>query len=82
MTYEVFVPAVGNAAGSFCSWKMTGPKVLIKSFLEQARSGRSIPSNMVKAYLPIIDMIDEIVVAGPAYINLLKSVSKRAKKQI
>ena len=56
--------------------------VLIKSFLEQARSGRSIPSNMVKAYLPIIDMIDEIVVAGPAYINLLKSVSKRAKKQI
>ena len=54
--------------------------LLIKSFLEHARAGRSIPSTMVKAYLPIIEMIDEIVASGPTYINLLKSIQKRAKR--
>ena len=54
--------------------------LLIKAFLEHARRGQSVPSNMVRAYLPIIELIDEIVVGGPTYINLLKSIQKRAKR--
>lgn len=54
--------------------------LLIKAFIDYARKGQSIPSNMVKAYMPIIKLIDDIVSGGPTYVNLLKSIHKRAKK--
>ena len=54
--------------------------LLIKAFLDYAKKGQSIPSNMIQAYMPIIQMVDQIVAGGPTYINLLKSIHKRAKK--
>lgn len=52
-----------------------------KKFLELAADGQSIPRDFVRAYLPIIEMIDDIVKGGPAFIQVLKSLQKRAKKQ-
>ena len=54
--------------------------MLTRKFLELARDGRGIPSPMVEAYLPIIELVDDLVKAGPAYIQQLRALHKRAKK--
>ena len=53
---------------------------LTKKFIEHAKSGRPVSSNMVQSYLPAIKMLDDIVKAGPSYIQLLRTLHKRAKK--
>ena len=67
---------------------VTGPElsyyrflVGARKFLELARSGNSIPSTFVKQYLPAIQLIDDIVKAGPGYVQMLRSLQKRAKKR-
>ena len=47
---------------------------------ELAEEGKGIPPQFVKAYAPIIEMIDDIVEAGPGAIQRLKQVHKAAKK--
>lgn len=54
--------------------------MLTKKFLELAKDGKPIPGQMVQAYMPAIEMIDDIVKAGPAYIQMLRAVQNRAKK--
>lgn len=51
----------------------------VAKFIENAKAGRSIVANFVQAYLPIIIMIDDIVKAGPAYVQQLKILHNRAK---
>ena len=62
---------------------LVGSKNLVgtKKFLELARSGNSIPSTFVKQYLPAIKVIDDIVKAGPGYVQMLRSLQKRAKQR-
>ena len=62
---------------------LVGSKNLVgtKKFLELARSGNSIPSTFVKQYLPAIKVIDDIVKAGPGYVQMLRSLQSRAKKR-
>ncbi|MEK9805511.1 MAG: hypothetical protein VW551_04365 [Euryarchaeota archaeon] len=52
-----------------------------KRFIEMAEEGKGIPSNFVKAYRPIVEMIDDIVESGPGGITLLKQLHKRVKKR-
>jgi len=54
----------------------------VGKFLQSARAGRSILANFTQSYLPIIIMIDDIVRAGPAYIEQLKQVHNRAKRDL
>jgi hypothetical protein len=54
----------------------------IGKFLQSARTGRTIMANFTQSYLPIIIMIDDIVRAGPSYIEQLKQVHKRAKRDL
>ena len=50
-------------------------------FVEMAEDGKSIPKNFVEAYLPIIEMIDDIIVdGGPQGIQLLRQLHKRLRK--
>jgi hypothetical protein len=42
--------------------------------------GLPIPSRFAQAYQPIMQIIDDIVKAGPGYVNLLKQVHNRAKR--
>ena len=53
--------------------------IMAKRFIDMARANKSIPSTAVRGYMPAITMIDDIVKAGPAYINLLRSIHNRAK---
>jgi hypothetical protein len=53
---------------------------LTKKFLEQARDGKAASANMVAAYLPAIKLLDDLVQAGPAFVQQLRALHKRAKK--
>lgn len=50
-------------------------------FVETAEEGRTPPNQFVKSYMPIIEMIDDIVNAGTAHITQLKELHKRAKRR-
>ena len=56
--------------------------IMAKRFIDMARANKSIPSTAVRGYMPAITMIDDIVKAGPAYINLLRSIHNRAKNSL
>jgi hypothetical protein len=56
--------------------------MLVKAFLELAAAGKPIPSQMVKAYLPAIKALDDVVRAGPSYISMFRSIQNRAKKTL
>lgn len=58
----------------------TDNMVMAKKFLELAKNGQSIPKQFVQAYLPAIQAIDDIVKAGPGYVQMLKQLQNRAKK--
>lgn len=51
-----------------------------KLFLELAKDGKNIPSAYVKGMQPAIEMLDDIVSAGPGFVQLLKVLHKRAQK--
>jgi len=53
---------------------------MTKKFLDQARNNNGVPNIMLQAYLPVIQMIDNIVKGGPGFIQQLKVLEKRAKK--
>ncbi len=53
---------------------------LTKKFLEAAKDGKAASALMVQAYLPAIEMINDIVQAGPAYVQQLRAVHKRTKR--
>lgn len=49
-------------------------------FLELAKEGKSIPSGFVQGMQPAIEMLDDIVSAGPGFVQMLKVLHKRAQK--
>lgn len=51
-----------------------------KRFLDFAKNGQSVSASMLQSYLPAIKMLDDIVQAGPAYVQNLRALHKRAKK--
>ena len=53
---------------------------MAKLFVEQAKQGKSTNGQMNKAYMPAVEMLDDIITAGPAYIQQLRALHKRAKK--
>jgi hypothetical protein len=54
---------------------------MTKQFIEHVKDGRSISAPMVKAYAPIIQMVDDIVQGGPGFINQLQVLRSRAQKR-
>ena len=63
---------------------LVGPEkiMLARQFLISALEGKTIPAPYVEAYLPIINMIDDIVQAGPSYIQNLRALHNRAKRSL
>ena len=51
-----------------------------KQILELAKDNKSIPANVVQAYIPAIATIDNIVKAGPGFVQMLRTLENRAKK--
>lgn len=80
----VSVPDVSSVSGRELALYrlLVGDKnlVLAKNFVERAKQGLSTSGPMNQSYLPVIKMIDDIVKGGPSYIQLLRSLHKRAKR--
>ena len=53
-----------------------------KKAAELITQGQSVPSQFARAYDPIVEMIDDIISAGPAHIQTLKMLHKRAKRDL
>lgn len=80
---KVSVPDISTDARDVSLYRyLVGVENLMKTknFLDLAKQGKSVPGQFVQGYVPAIKMIDDIVQAGPAYINLLRSLHQRAKK--
>jgi hypothetical protein len=54
--------------------------LLAKIYVDKIQAGKTAPPSIAKGYLPAVDMIHDIVKAGPSYVNLLKSLHNRAKR--
>jgi hypothetical protein len=52
-----------------------------RRFLQSAKNGQAASSSMIQGYLPAIKMLDDIVNAGPAYVQNLRTLHKRAKNR-
>ena len=79
---KVSIPDISTTGRDMLAYnKIVGTENLMmaKRFLELAKDGKSIPSNVVKAYLPAIALIDEIAKAGPGYVQMLRTLANRAK---
>jgi len=53
----------------------------VRLFLELAKEGKNIPATYVKGMQPAIEMLDDIVSAGPGFVQLLRVLHKRAQKR-
>ena len=79
---KVSVPDISTDARDISLYRyLVGVNNLMrtKNFLDLAKQGKSVPGQFVQGYIPAIKMVDDIVQAGPAYINLLRSLHLRAK---
>ncbi len=81
---KVSVPDIAVTGQDMLSYRyLVGTKNLMmtKKFLELAKDGKSIPSSVVQGYLPAIQVIDNIVKAGPGFAQQLRNLENRAKKE-
>ena len=44
--------------------------------------GLGIPPRFAQAYAPVMRIVNDIIKAGPGYVNLLKQVHNRAKRVV
>lgn len=54
----------------------------VAKFLQAGLNGKTIMAQFVDSYIPVMLMIDDIVKAGPAYIEQLKQLHRRAKRDL
>ena len=76
-------PDIASKPGDLALYRyLVGDKnlALTKKFLEAAKDGKAASGMMVQAYLPAIEMIDDIVQGGPAMVQQLRALHKRAKR--
>lgn len=53
---------------------------MTRRFLVHAKDGKAVSAQMLQAYLPAIEMVDDIVQGGPAFVQGLRALRQRAKK--
>ena len=50
--------------------------------IEMAKNKKSVPAMYIEAFIPLINLLDDIMRSGMANVQLLKNIDKRAKKQL
>lgn len=53
-----------------------------KRALDLYKKGKTVPPSMMDAFMPVIDMVDEIMASGMANVRMLQMIDKRAKKSL
>lgn len=80
--FDPSIPDTTVSAVDVTNYKLLMPistLPFIAKFLEGARAQKTIIGNFVAAYAPLIMMLDDIIQAGPAYIEQLRQLHNRAK---
>ena len=80
----VSTPDISTAPGDIALYRyLVGAKNIAqtKRFLDMAKDGKAVSAEMLKGYMPAIELLDDIVQAGPAYIQNLRALHQRAKKR-
>jgi len=81
---SVSIPDISTKQGDLALYRyLVGDKnlALTKKFLDSAKNNKAASASMVNAYLPAIEMLDDIVKAGPAFVQNLRTLHSRAKKR-
>ena len=47
--------------------------------LELAKNGKSVPANVLQAYMPAIIILDNIAKGGTGFVNALRALENRAQ---
>jgi len=79
---QISTPDITTGASELALYRLlvgTDNVMRTKRFLDLARAGNGIPPQFTQGYMPIIEMVDDIVKSGPMYVQLLKQIHKRAK---
>ena len=53
-----------------------------KRAMEMAKQGRAVPAVYMTSFIPLIDILDDIMRSGMANVQVLKNLDKRAKKAL
>lgn len=78
----ISVPDIQTDTGNIALYRYivgSGNLFQTKNFIEHALQQKTIPSSYVEGYLPIIKLVDDIVQAGPSFIQSLRVLHNRAK---
>ena len=79
---KVSIPDIAVTSQDMAGYlRLVGSKnlMLTKKFLELAKDGKSIPANILQAYIPAIIILDNIAKGGAGYVQALRALENRAK---
>ena len=79
---KVSIPDIAVTSQDMAGYlRLVGSKnlMLTKKFLELAKDGKSIPANILQAYIPAIIILDNIAKGGTGFVNALRALENRAK---
>ena len=79
---KVSIPDIAVTSQDMAGYlRLVGAKnlMLTKKFLELAKDGKSIPANILQAYIPAIIILDNIAKGGAGYVQALRALENRAK---
>lgn len=79
---KVSIPDIAVTSQDMAGYlRLVGSKnlMLTKKFLELAKDGKSIPANVLQAYIPAIVILDNIAKGGAGFVQALRALENRAK---
>jgi len=79
---KVSIPDIAVTGADMAGYlRLVGSKnlMLTKKFLELAKDGKSIPANVLQAYMPAIIILDNIAKGGTGFVNALRALENRAQ---
>ena len=79
---KVSIPDIAVTSQDMAGYlRLVGAKnlMLTKKFLELAKDGKSIPANVLQAYIPAIIILDNIAKGGAGFVQALRALENRAK---
>lgn len=80
----ISTPDISTAPGDIALYRyLVGAKNIAqtKRFLDMAKNGKAVSAEMLKGYMPAIELLDDIVKGGPAFVQNLRVLQQRAKKR-
>ena len=79
---KVSIPDIAVTSQDMAGYlRLVGSKnlMLTKKFLELAKDGKSIPANVLQAYIPAIIILDNIAKGGAGFVQALRALENRAQ---